>query len=482
VGVTPTTVPLFIDLPPVELPGPRPTPVFGYRANVIRLLSDPVSMMLRLHAEYGEIAALTRNHPGWVLAAGARYNQQVLADPLWFHNFAETPIAVPPESAARIVNLNITAQNGEAHRRARRMMMPAFAKARLQGYGSTMVELATRALEAWPTSGPVDVRTEMIALTMDIAMACLFGIRGDAEHRQLGRLSLKVLEQMVRPATLMFPFQLPGTAYSRYLATAEQLALGVRKLIATRRAEGLGDDVFSALIDAADEEGQRFSEAELVGQANVLVVAGHETTANTLCWTAMLLATHPEIQHAVADEIAAVLRGAAPTLDDLERMPLLNHIVDESMRLLPTTPMLFLRRCVDPFELEGRAMPVGSTVLLSPLLTHRDPELYPEPRRFRPQRWESLRPTAYEYLPFGAGPRRCIGAGFAGQAIRLILAVLLQRRRLAMPSAMRVDRKFVGIVMGPQQMTLQVAPADAKIAAPAQLSGGVLDLLDLGGG
>jgi cytochrome P450 len=444
------------------------------------MLTDPVSRMLRLHAQYGEIAALTRNHPGWVLASGARYNQQILTDPLRFHNFAESPIEVPPNSAAQLVNMNITAQNGDAHRRARRMMMPAFVKARLHGYGSTMVELVTQAVETWPTSGPMDVRAQMITLTMDIAMACLFGVR-DVENRKLGRLSLRVLEQMLLPATLLFPVRLPGTAYSRYLATAEQLEVGVRKLIAARRADGLGDDVFSALIDAADEQGERFSEEELVGQANVLVVAGHETTAMTLCWTALLLAVHPEIQYAVADEVRSVLRGAAPTVDDLDRMPLLNHVVDESMRLLPVTPLLFLRRCAEPFELAGREMPVGSTVLLSPLITHRDPELYPEPLRFLPQRWDSVRPSTYEYLPFGAGPRRCVGAGFAGQAIRLTLAVLLQRVRLSMPGAMRVDHKVIGIVMGPRQLTLRVDPADARIASPGALSGSVRELLHLGG-
>jgi cytochrome P450 len=208
------------------------------------------------------------------------------------------------------------------------------------------------------------------------------------------------------------------------------------------------------------------------------VVAGHETTAMTLCWTMLLLASHPEIQYAVADEVRAALRGAPPTIDDLERMPLLNHVVDESMRLLPATPMLFFRRCVEPFELAGRRMPVGSTVLLSPLLTHRDPELYPEPQRFRPQRWDSLRPSTYQYLPFGAGPRRCVGAGFAGQAIRLTLAVLLQRVRLSMPGAMRVDHKVIGIVMGPRQLTLRVDPADASIAPPQPLSGSVRELLD----
>jgi cytochrome P450 len=471
------TAVLFIDLPPVELPGPRPLPLLGYRANVIRWLADPVSMMLRLHAEYGEIAALIRNHPGWVLASGARYNQQVLADPLRFHNFADSPFELPPDSAARIMSVNITAQNGEAHRRARRMMMPAFAKGRLHGYGSTMVELATRALETWPSSGPVDVRAEMIGLSMDITMACLFGISGDAENRQLGSLSLLALEQMLLPTTVLFPVRLPGTSYSHYLATSEQLAVGLRKLIAARRAHGLGDDVFSALIDAADEQGERFSEDELVGQAYNLVIAGHETTAMTLCWTALLLAAHPEIQYAVADEVRSVLHGAPPTVDELERMSLLNHVVDESMRLLPIAPMLLLRRCVEPFELDGRALPVGSTVLLSPLITHRNPALYPEPRRFLPQRWETVRPTAYQYLPFGAGPRRCVGAGFAGQAIRLILAVLLQHRRLAMPSAMRVDRKFVGIVMGPRRLTLRVDPADAKIASPGSLSGSVRQLV-----
>src|SRR5690606_12379742 len=201
----------------------------------------------------------------------------------------------------------------------------------------------------------------------------------------------------------------------------------------------------------------------------------------TLTWACLLLATHPEIQRAVATEVAEVLGDRPPTVDDLERMPLLGRIVDETLRLFPATPNLFFRRASADFELAGHRLPAGATILLSPLITHRDPTRFPAPRRFDPRRWVGLKLGPYDYIPFGAGVRRCIGAGFAGQAIRLILAVMLQRVRVCVARPLRVDYRAKGVVLGLRvDILLQLASPSQGVSAPAPVTGTVERLVELG--
>ncbi|PRP91265.1 Pentalenene oxygenase [Enhygromyxa salina] len=468
---------LFLDLPPVPLPGPRP--LLGARANHLRFFANPALTMLRLHAKHGEIAALSRDDPSMVCAFGHRYNRQLLPTTGLFPNFAENPLRIPHGSAAAILGSSLIAQNGEIHRRNRRLMMPAFAKARLAGYGREIVDIAARTLEGWPREGVIDVKARSIELTLRVSMKCLFGLDLGAQARELGELSLAYLSLMTSPGAMLFPFALPGTPYTRFLRVCERLVERIDEVLERRRALGLDDDMLSALIASSDEDGG-FSPNELVGQAAMLMTAGHETTAMTVSWTLLLLAAHPQIQLALGEDIAAQCGDRPPALDDLARLELLDRVVRESMRLLPATPMLFLRRSTVAFELGGHALPPGSTIVLSPLVTHRDPDLYPSPRRFDPDRWSGLEPGPYEYLPFGAGPRRCLGAGFATNAIRLVLASILQRVRVAIPAGARVDCGVSGIIMSPRGgLRLRVMSPDATLRPPRSVGGSVRELVAL---
>jgi cytochrome P450 len=163
---------------------------------------------------------------------------------------------------------------------------------------------------------------------------------------------------------------------------------------------------------------------------------------------------------------------------DLGDAAALDRVISESMRLLPATPCLFLRRVAQPVELGGERLAEGAIVIVSPLITHRDPKLYPEPARFVPDRWHELAPGPYDYMPFGAGPRRCAGAGFAGQTIQLALSALLARARPALDPGTRVSRRVRGIVLGPKYgMPMRfVAPGDRVTRAP--LRGDIDELVD----
>jgi cytochrome P450 len=468
---------LFIELPSVPLPGPRP--VFGARANHLRFFMNPVATMLRLHAKFGPIVGLSRDDPSLICAFGPRFNHQLLANAGLFPNFAESPLRPPPGSAAAKFNAMLIAQNGEQHRRNRRLMMPAFSKARLADYGREIAELGARELGSWPTEAVIDVKARAIALSLRVSLRCLFGLDVGGNGSELARVALEYLSLLTSPGAMLLPFDLPGLPYARYLRTCDRMAAMILDVLERKREQGLGDDMLSALVASTDEDGG-FSADELIAQVGLLLTAGHETTAMTLSWTLLLLAAHPEVQAALAEEIASCCRGAPPTLDDLDRLDLLDRVVREAMRLLPAASMLFFRRATAPFELDGHPLPAGTTVVLSPLITHRDPDRYPEPLRFDPDRWRTLEPTTYEYLPFGAGPRRCLGAGFATNSTRLLLASILQRVRVAIPPRATVDVGVSGLVMAPRgELRLRVLPPGASLGRPEPLRGTLAELISL---
>jgi cytochrome P450 len=237
--------------------------------------------------------------------------------------------------------------------------------------------------------------------------------------------------------------------------------------------------VLSTLIRARDEDGSQLSEEDLVAHAAVLLTAAHETSANTIAWTLLLLAAHPRVYADVVDELASKLAGAPPTVEQLSELPLLDRVVKESQRLLPASCILFFRAAQQPFVLGGHDLPAGTRLLTSPFLAHRDPELYPEPRRFDPRRWERLEPTTYQYLPFGAGPRLCIGAQFASQAVRIALAVILARFRFEIAPGARVDRHVRGITLGAKHgIRMRLATPDGVFRSPGPLRGDIHALVD----
>jgi cytochrome P450 len=468
-------------LSPVALRGPRAVPLLGPTGNVLGFFRDPIGTMLTLKREFGDVVPLADKNPAWVALFGAKDTQAVLQDQNLFHNFADIPIKVPPGSAPLRLNNALTSQNGDVHRRARRMMMPAFAKPAIAGYRDDMVAMAEKILAGWQVGDVVDVARAGTELAMSVAMQCLYGVDLSKQTDTLGTLSMRYLEGLLSVGALMFPVRLPGTPYARFMDTAEALEARIRTMITERRGNAAGRrDVLSLLVSARDEDGSTMSEEELIGQAAVLFIAGHETTANTLAWTLFLLSQHPAVLAALEDELDGALKGAPPTVDDLKSLALLDRVVKESMRIFPAAAILFFRRATADVELGGAKFPANSTFLLSSAMAHRDERVFTDPLRFKPERWETVSPGPYEYLPFGAGPRRCIGAPFAEQALRVLLAMLLQRFRFELLPGQKLDRIVRGITLGMKQpLRMRLARRDRAPLAPVPVTGDVHELVTL---
>ena len=485
---TPGYSPVVNPLPFATLDGPPPTPVLGWRGNLVRFVLDPIGYMTPLAERYGSVVPFVRGgggpvflpeaEHGLIFAFGPACFQAVMTDMSVFHS---KRIAGPKESPAyTTLTSGLFAMNENKHRRQRRAIQPAFHSARLEGYHATMVALTERTLAGMRVGDTCDLVEAMTPLTLAIANKTLFGLDTTPDTLSIGERIQTVLGLSTSPTTFV-PLNLPFTPRRRLVDTATQLEQELRRVISMHRAMAVDrDDILSELLatrDEADAEADALTEDELVGQLFLLFLAGHDTTKNAIAWTLFLLVQHPKVLADVLDELHRTLRGAPPRHDRPNALPLLSRVIKESLRLFPPAPFTG-RMTVQPTELHGVVLPAGTEIIVSPYCLHRDPALYADPLEFRPERWETLSRTPFEYAPFGAGPRTCIGAGFATLELTTVLAMLLQRFGLELAPDARVDRKTT-VVMTPRYGMPMILRPPGTVAPVTRVRGNVHEMVSL---
>jgi cytochrome P450 len=442
----------------LDVPGPRRTPLIGRMRAVYGIVQDAIGMQRELFRDYGPIVSIaagggTRTFssqpvcPGTVTLYGPELLRQVRTQHNTFHQQPLTGmIHAHRADTARLSTLNtflvsLWGVQADEHRRQRRLMMPGFHGKRINSYRDDMVAITDSVLSAWKIGAPISVVHEMKIIALRIATKTLFGEDVGGEGASTGHLLEEAVGQLAKPLTTLLPYDLPGMPFRRLLDMAARYENEMRKIIARRAASGDTGDVLSMLLEARDEEtGTALTEEEVVSHAGALFAAGHETTANSLAWTLLILSQHPKIAADLVDELDGVLHGAAPTIEQLENLPLLEYVIKESMRVIPVVPNVY-RSPSEDVEVGGYVLPAGTEIMTSTYYTHHMPELYAEPEKFNPQRWETINPTPYEYSPFSAGPRMCIGATFAMLEMKIVLAMLMQRFRLELPPAQTINRE-----------------------------------------
>lgn len=458
-----------------SLPGPRGLPLVSGRLNLIRLLTGSFQFMRNMHDTYGNMVAFAKNDPSFVFAFGPELNHQVLSRADVFQTSGGL-LRIPEGTAIeRLLKNNLAVMNGSHHKQQRKLLQPAFHRQQIAAYGDDMIALTQRMLDRWQDQPEVDLIREMKQLTQRIAVKTLFGLYDEAELDRIGGLLRKLITLSSSPLFFIAPFDVPGLPYHQLMRLGDALEAFILASIAQKRTRPDDTDVLAAMLHVRDEDGSKLSDDEMIGHAFALFVAGHETTSNALAWTVFLLNQHPRVAADLLDELDGVLRGAAPTLDQLSRLPLLEGVIKESLRLLPPAA-LGMRVTAEPTELGGYALPKDATVIYSEFITHRLPELYPEPDRFKPERWATTNRSTYEFLPFSAGPHMCIGWAFAMQELRIVLAMLMQRYRLAPVPGTRLG---VDIRMTPKPaLPMRILPQDRQFQRVA-VRGGIHDLVDL---
>lgn len=463
----------------VPLPGPRVLPWVGAPFRFYRYLDDPVGVILSLRG-YGDVVGVVGDHPGLVAVFGAENVREVLSNPAMFRH-DETVFTGPPGSQLAKWRHAIIAVNGEVHRRHKRLMQPAFQRAALEGYAEELTTVAAALLDRWPVGqeAAVDDLTQELALC--VALRCFYGMDVVGGMTQLGHLATELIETLTEPFTIFTPYDVPGLPYHRALKLADTLMNGLQAVVDENRRRGPGRrDALSLLVHSETEDGQRLSEDELLAEALTLFVAGHETIAKTMAWTIFLLERHPAELERVLDEIESTVDEAPPRPADFARMPVMDRVIKESMRILPSVPTLFLRVCGERASVGGVELPEDANLLVSPIAAHRDERVYAEPNRFRPDRWIDWSPPAYTYLPYGFGPRICMGATFANQALRILMPMILRRFRFQLRDGADISRRTRANIMRLRHgLPMTIEPFDRRPRPVGRLRGDVVELVDL---
>ena len=339
-----------------------------------------------------------------------------------------------------VVGNGLLTNEGAAWLHQRRLIQPAFHRQRIAAFGALMTSAATAMLDRWDACSagaePLDAATEMMGLTLRVVGQALFGTDVSDDVERVGRAFTTVNEYLTRAAyqpLLMVP-GLPARGKLRFQAARRELDRVVYQIIERRKRQPAErDDLLTMLLHVRDDEtGAAMSDRQLHDEVITLLIAGHETTAVALTWAWHLLAAHPDAESQLHAELDAVLGGRVPTTDDLPALPYTRMVIEETLRLYPPA-WAILRRAMGEDHLGPYRVQAGMAIFISPYAIHRHPAFWDHPEVFDPERFSSEcsagRPH-FAYLPFGGGPRLCIGNTFALTEAQLILATVAQRYRL----------------------------------------------------
>lgn len=335
----------------------------------------------------------------------------------------------------------LLATEGDTWRAHRRLMAPSFDPRSLVGYAPAMVASTETHLKKWdalPAGSTIDASSEMMYVTLQIISRTMFSTDSDAlvdvvadtMHALLDIFRFGPLD--ILPVVGPWRFRRRELNGKRVVAKFDER---IHRLIAERSAAPqVGSDLLGRLIAARDEDtGIGMTTQELRDHVVTIFLAGHETTAVAMTWIWYLLSQHPAVEARLHDELASVLGGRAPTYEDLPRLTYTRMVIDEAMRLYPSAPGLSAREALEDDEIAGTPVRKGTIITIMPWVIHRHRALWDEPERFDPERFSPARNAGrhrFAYIPFGAGPRICVGAALAVTETMLILATMAQRYRL----------------------------------------------------
>ena len=409
-------------------PGPKSIWPF---AILRRFRKDPPTFLLKVREEFGEIAHIYLASQDVFLLNNPEHVKEVLVTNQG--NFTKSRVL---QRAKRMLGEGLLTSEGAFHLRQRRMMQPAFHRDRLKGYAASMSDWGVRTRDRWQPGATVDMAEEMMRLTLAVVAQTLFSANVEDDASEIGESLGAILDLF---NLVMLPFsevleKLPLPFVKRFERARTTLDRIIYRIIAERRASGEDKgDLLSMLLLAQDEDdlgsSGRMTDEQVRDEAMTLFLAGHETTANALTWTWYLLSQHPQIAARMHAEIDAALGGRTPQFDDLPALKYVEMVIAESMRLYPPAWAIG-RKAIAPCTIGEYAVEAGAIMLMSPYVMHRNPQYYPDPERFDPDRWlpeiAAQRPK-FAYFPFGGGARLCIGERFAWMEGMLLLTCLAQK-------------------------------------------------------
>lgn len=482
----------------ITIPGPSSLPLTGGLPNIWRFAQDPIGYSTKVFAEYGRIASLVKNQsqnlyssdpncPGTVLAYGPDIVQQVTSQHDIYHKHPMSGKVYGKRNESKrtqplkTFGVGLFGVNGQQHLDQRKLMMPSFHRKKIQSYHEDMISLTNLRINNLVLDQPCRIDRLIEGLTMSIATQTMFGEDIEQKDQTVGEIFQEIIDYQASQLSNLIPYDIPGFPFYNYLNVLLRYEEKMKAIIEDKRGKlAEANDVLSMLIEARDEDsGLKLTEEELIGHISTLFLVGHETTSSSLTWIMLLLSQYPQVMADVLDELKGVLDGNPPTMEQLDKLPLLERVIKESLRVLTSIPWNG-RITSEETELAGYEIPQGTEVLVSIYHTHHMPDLYPNPEDFKPERWETINPSIYEYNPFSAGPRLCIGAGFAMMQMKIILAMLLQHCRWEYVPGQTIDRSGIISVKTKYGLSMIARSHDGRFTeGVGKVQGNVREMVNL---
>lgn len=401
----------------------------------IQSIWDQFGTLERFHRKYGEIFYTPKSSllPPYVIFSNPQAIEKVFtADPDLFE------VGQQSTEPVRVLlgDNSLVLLNGNEHRKQRKLLMPPFHGERMKSYGQTMVDVTQEVISQWQVGQTLCIRDYTQKISLEIILRTIFGINKGQRYDRLKAILVDYLDTFNSSLTsffLFFPWLQKDlgalTPWSKFLKQKRQIREILQSECAHRRntPETMDEDILSLLLSARYEDGKSMSDVEIQDELMTMLFAGHETTASSLAWSFYWLHRLPEVGHKLQAELDSLTQDTEFT--DIAKLPYLSAVVSETLRLNPVVVFVG-RQLKQPFELMGYQLPAGTSLFPSIYLTHQRSDIYPEPKKFKPERFIERQFSPYEYLPFGGGHRRCLGYAFALYEMKLVLATIMSQVEL----------------------------------------------------
>ncbi len=402
---------------------------------------------------------------------GKRFTMRLLQTPPFVHHsepdhlreiFTSPPEVLHPGEGAKILepvvgSNSVILLDERTHLSQRKLMLPAFHGERMQRLSGLMREVTERQVERWPHDEPIELHPRLQALTLEIILHAVFGLDAGERLEALRHRLTGILEFGARPAS-MLPMLQRGRTWREFQRGRDEADAMIYEQIDERRKDGGEDrdDVLAMLLEARHEDGSPMSPVELRDELMTLLVAGHETTASELAWAFERLTRTPDVLARLTEEIDSDGDDAYVTAT-----------VQETLRRRPVLPNAAPRLVMEPVEVGGWRYEPGVCLIADSYLLHHDPDIYPDPYAFRPERFLDEQPGTYTWIPFGGGRRRCLGASFAMLEMKIVLRAVLAQNELVPAAPGNEGARRRSITLSPRAGSRAVLRARRRARVPA---------------
>lgn len=432
--------------------GPR----YSRLLRLYKFIFNPLDYLDENKARYGDIIAIERKkQPPFVYVSDPETIEHIFTNPNLFECVG---ISAKGRSLTSYLlgSNSLLLLNGDRHRKARKLLIPPFHGDRLSEYSQLIDRVTDRVTNNWTFDKPIPVRPIMADITLEVILEGIFGLKEGDRYQELRELIPSLLNTVSSPAAAALIFfsilrkdWIPFSPWKRFVKLKERLEAIIYEEISDRRLElDTSDrtDILSLLISAKDENGEGMSDEELHDHLITFLLVGHETTVSGICWAFYWVNHLPEVRAKLRSELSTV---DSKDLDLVAKLPYLHAVCQESLRIYPVAIGATVRTLKYPTNIMGYDLPAGTAIMPSIYLVHQREDLYPQPKRFIPERFLQRQYSAYEYFPFGGGNHRCVGAALAMLTMKLVIANLVSNFELELSNKSPVKPVRRGLTIVP---------------------------------